>query len=548
MVGKNIVLSGLPGSGKTTVGRLLAKELSWFFLDTDRLVEDLAGMTIPEIFEKYGEEKFREMETIAISKASKLKNAVISTGGGALTRRQNVKFLKENGIIVFLDASLDILFSRLENDASRPLLASGSLKEKKERLSLLYRERYELYRQTADLILKAGENPERIAENILKELYRRGLKKEKAILEDESLLVKTPSRNYRVKIGYKFFKRPLLEFLKEQTVSKAVIVTNPLLNQLACGDFLLSAKKEGLNVDAILIRDEEERKNPETLLEIFDKFASLNLDRDSVVVAIGGGVTGDMAGFAAATYMRGIRWIYVPTTLLAQVDASIGGKVAVNHGSFKNLIGAFHQPSLVVTDIGFLDVLPDEVYSDGMAEVVKSAVIDGDLFYFLEENASKVRERDPRAMLSMVASCLRLKSRIVQEDEHDRGMRMLLNLGHTFGHAVEAASGYKTTHGKAVSVGIVYETWLSCRLGYAQKEIEERIRELLKFFNLPVSLKEIGAFLKIQDLFEFMKADKKATFGKMRFALPFKIGDVKVVECFPEEVKSVMEKVEGETK
>ncbi|KXG77862.1 3-dehydroquinate synthase [Fervidicola ferrireducens] len=540
MVGKNVVLSGLSGSGKTTVGKILARELSRFFVDTDRMLEDSVKMDIPRIFDIYGEEGFREMETAAIKKVSKLKNAVISIGGGAVTKKANVNFLKENGLIVFLDASPDVLLSRLTDDTSRPLLASSSLEEKRKKLQSLYRDRYDLYRQAADLVVNADDTPKAVAEEILRELYRRGIKKRDADLKEESMFVEAPSRNYCVRMGYRFFERPLMEFFKTQSVSKAVIVTNPLLNQLACEGFLQLAKKEGLDVEAVLIQDEEEKKNPDTLLEILDKFASLGLDRESVVVAVGGGVVGDTAGLAAAIYMRGIRWIYVPTTLLAQVDASIGGKVAVNHGQRKNLLGAFHQPSLAVTDVGFLDVLPDEIYIGGLAEVVKSAVIEGDLFNFLEENASKIIERDPKAILSAVSSCVKLKSRIVKEDEHDKGMRMLLNLGHTFGHAIEAALGYRISHGRAVSAGMVLETELSHRMGHADARTKQRIVKLLESFGLPVSLEEIGFDLETRDLIKYMRSDKKAAFGKFRFALPFSVGDVRVVECLPEELERLI--------
>ncbi|MCF6096227.1 3-dehydroquinate synthase [Thermovorax subterraneus] len=549
MVDKNIVLCGLSGSGKTTVGKILAEKLSRLFVDTDRLLEDSAGMDIPRIFDIYGQEGFREMETSAVKKVSKLKNAVISIGGGAVIRKGNVNFLKENGLIVFLDASPDVLLSRLADDTSRPLLASSKLEEKRKKLQSLYNERYDLYRQAADIVVNAENSPEVVAEKILEELYRCGIKKKDADVKEESIFVKASSRDYFVKIGYRFFEKPLIEFLKNQSVSKAVMVTNPLLNQLVGKDLLKQAKDEGLDLEVVLIRDGEENKSPDTLLKIIDKFASLSLDRESVVVAVGGGVVGDTAGLAAAIYMRGIRWVYVPTTLLAQVDASIGGKVAVNHGQQKNLLGAFHQPSLVVTDAGFLDVLPEEIYIDGLAEVVKSSVIEGDyLFDFLKKNASKIIARDPKVVLYAISSCIKMKSRIVEQDERDSGMRMLLNLGHTFGHAIEAALGYQISHGKAVSVGMVLEAELSQRMGHADLSTKQRIEKLLESLGLPVSLKEIGLHLKISDLIKFMRSDKKAVYGKYRFALPFKIGDVRVVECLPAELESLIEGMEGDAR
>ncbi|MGB9814207.1 MAG: 3-dehydroquinate synthase [Thermovenabulum sp.] len=540
---KNIVLSGLPGSGKTTIGKILAENTNRAFVDTDRLIEDFTGETISDIFKRYGEERFREIESFVIQKVSQLKNTVISLGGGTLTRRGNYELLKNNSTIIFLNASLETLLSRLENDFSRPLLESDDLNSKKEKLSRLYDARIKLYQETADIILEADDSPEKIAGEILKILPSRELKIHH--LDNENVFVKTPSRNYYVKIGYKLFRKALIDFLQEQkNISKIVIVTSPLLNQLFCAELVDAAKNEGLNMDTVLIQDEETQKNLTTVSKIYDRFVDLNIDRDSLVIAVGGGITGDIAGFAAATYMRGIRWVYVPTTLLAQVDASIGGKVAVNHKAGKNLIGAFYQPNLVISDIGFLDTLPDKIFNDGMAEVIKTAVIDGDLFYFLENNACKIKERDPKVLLYTVTACTRLKSRIVQEDEYDKGMRMLLNLGHTFGHAIEAASGYKgVTHGEAVSIGICLAARLAFRLGYASPGIADRIINLLKFFDLPVSIKEVPESFKVDDILRYLKTDKKGFSGKVRFVLPFKIGDVRVIDNLPDNVTDIVKEI-----
>lgn len=543
MVGKNIILSGLSGSGKTTVGRMLAKMTGRAFIDLDVLIEESTGMTIPEIFKNCKEEGFREIESRLTKRVSLLKNTVIALGGGTLTRRRNYEYLKENGMIVFLDVSLDTLILRLEGDCSRPLLEAQDLNEKKEKLSRLYRERIKTYRETADIVINGDDSPENIAVKILKKLP---LDDTKILpVEGESVFVKIPSKSYCVKIGYKILPGALTDFLKEQkNISKIVMVTSPLINRLFCTPLKKAAEKEGFYIDTVLIEDEEDKKNLSTVSKIYDKFIELDVDRNSLVIAVGGGITGDMAGFAAATYMRGIRWVYVPTTLLSQVDASIGGKVAVNHSAGKNLIGAFYQPEMVISDTALLETLPDRIFSDGMAEVVKTAVIDGDLFYFLESNACKIKERDPKVLLYTVTACTRLKSRIVEEDEHDRGARMLLNLGHTFGHAVEAAAGYdKISHGQAVSVGMVMALKLSNILGNEDGEMEERVRKLLSYFDLPISLGELPKRVNGGEILSYLRKDKKAIAGKLRFVVPYGLGDVRIIEGLPGNPDEILRKI-----
>ncbi len=540
MLRKNIVLCGFSGSGKTTVGRMLARKMGRFFVDTDQMIEDKTSMTIAKIFEVYGEEGFRRIESDVIKSVSKLHDVVLAVGGGAVMKQENVELLKKNGLIIFLNVPVEVLLLRLGNDSSRPLLAAKDLHGKRERVEKLHNERYAIYRQIADIELDASESPCEVTQKIFERVNQFGLTEENSDFVEEVVPIRTESKKYHVKVGYGIVDRSLVEFLKTRLPAKIALVTNVLLNQLAGKAIVEKLKSEGFDAGTVLIEDSEARKSPETLFKIIDGFVNLNLDRDSVVVALGGGVIGDVTGFAASIYMRGVEWVYIPTTLLAQVDSSVGGKVAVNYGEKKNFLGVFHQPSLVVTDIGFLKVLPDEIFTEGLAEVVKSAVIEkAGLFDFLEKNISKVIERDASTLLKIVTSCVRLKGHIVEQDERDQGLRMLLNLGHTFGHAIEASLKYQISHAKAVSVGLALEVDLANKAGYTGVRTKDRVTNMLRVLGLPTDLREVG-LNHPADLLEYLKFDKKAVHGKIRFALPFGIGDVRIVEYNPNEVRNLV--------
>ena len=264
------------------------------------------------------------------------------------------------------------------------------------------------------------------------------------------------------------------------------------------------------------------------------------MHRDATVVALGGGVVGDLAGFAAACYQRGIDVVQVPTTLLAQVDASVGGKTAVNHPAGKNLVGAFHQPRAVVADVGTLGTLPDREYRAGLAEVVKYGVgLDRSFFGWLEANADALAARDADALIDAVCACCEAKARVVEQDEKESGRRALLNLGHTFGHAFETATGYGTwLHGEAVSAGMVMASSLSVRVGLLAAEEADRVERLLTRFGLPVAPPPASP----GHLLELMGMDKKVLSGRIRLILLKSIGDAFVTdECGDRDILAVLE-------
>ena len=284
-------------------------------------------------------------------------------------------------------------------------------------------------------------------------------------------------------------------------------------------------------VESLVLPAGEEQKTLETLSEILDRLADHSFHRDATVVALGGGVIGDLAGFAAACYQRGIAFIQAPTTLLAQVDASVGGKTAVNHRTGKNLIGAFHQPRAVVVDVCCLDTLDARQYRSGLAEVVKYGVgLDAGFFSWLESNMTALVDRQADVLTETVKRCCAIKAAIVVEDEFETGRRALLNLGHTFGHAIEVASGYgEWLHGEAVSVGLVMATRLSVEMGLLDAESAERVSNLLRSAGLPVTAPAIG----VARMEQWMGMDKKVAAGRRRFVVLDGLGKARLTDEVP---------------
>jgi 3-dehydroquinate synthase len=294
----------------------------------------------------------------------------------------------------------------------------------------------------------------------------------------------------------------------------------------------LRAALGGRNVADCILTPGEREKTLATLSSVFDALVEKRLNRDAVVLALGGGVVGDIAGFAAACYQRGVGYVQLPTTLLAQVDSSVGGKTGVNHSGGKNLIGAFYQPLAVIADTETLATLPDRELAAGLAEVIKYGCIwDPGLFDWLEENMDKLWARDPEALTHAIARSCAIKAAVVAQDEREHGMRAILNFGHTFGHAIESATGYgEYLHGEAVGLGMLMAAELSRRLGMIDPSAEERISALVRRARLPVVAPKIGA-ARARDL---MRMDKKVLSGTIRLVLLEKLGRAALVSKYPE--------------
>ncbi len=300
----------------------------------------------------------------------------------------------------------------------------------------------------------------------------------------------------------------------------------------------------GFKCEVAILEPGEQTKSLEAAASLYDRLVEMQADRQTIVVAVGGGVIGDLAGFVAATYARGLPFVQVPTTLLAQVDSSVGGKVGINHPQGKNLIGAFHQPLGVFLDTAVLDTLPVRDYRSGLAEVVKYGVIlDGEFFEYLETNTAGLNLRSPEVLRHIVARSCRLKADVVEHDEFERtGLRAVLNYGHTFGHAFEALSGYgELLHGEAVAIGMMYAARLAHRLGRIDAALVERQSQLLTALGLPIRLPDASR-LSTSDILGSMRLDKKTVGGRLRFVLPTKLGHVELVDGVAEDdVRAVLD-------
>lgn len=308
-----------------------------------------------------------------------------------------------------------------------------------------------------------------------------------------------------------------------------LIVTNETVGPLYTR--VLKRALPDRSIAEIVLPDGEQHKTLDTVAHIIDALVDARMNRDAAIVALGGGVIGDMAGFAAACYQRGIDYVQVPTTLLAQVDSSVGGKTGVNHPRAKNMIGAFHQPRCVIADIGTLQTLSDREYRAGIAEIVKYGLIyDRVFFEWLEVNADALRARDPAAVIHAVRRSCEIKAQVVAADEREQGLRAILNLGHTFGHAIETASGYGNwLHGEAVAAGMVMAADMSARLGWLSVADRERTNRLLARFRLPIEPPHIGASHALQ----LMGMDKKVLEGRVRLVLLRELGRADVVGDYP---------------
>lgn len=308
---------------------------------------------------------------------------------------------------------------------------------------------------------------------------------------------------------------------------KAAIVSNPTVFELYGKTLAMSLSASGFEIIEIIIPDGEEYKNMLTVERIYEQLLSMRFDRKSVVLALGGGVIGDITGYAASTYMRGIDFVQVPTTLLAQVDSSVGGKTGVNHALGKNMIGTFWQPRLVWIDISTLHTLSNRNFLAGMAEIIKYGIIwDTTFFDFLEKKRETLLSLNPEDITHIIRRSCEIKADVVAKDERESGLRAILNFGHTIGHALETVTGYTAfLHGEAVAIGMHVEALIAHELGLIGRDEVSRIQHILKTFGLPV---EVPAGIDLTALFEAMKLDKKTVSGDVKFILPERIGKVRI--------------------
>jgi 3-dehydroquinate synthase len=505
---QNIALYGAPGSGKSAVGKAVAGQLKRPFIDMDARIEETAGKTIPEIFAEDGEPAFRRMESVLCRQLAGESGWVISCGGGALVDPQNRAVMEASGQVIFLDCSQEVLLKRTQKADDRPLLSG----DKEAQLLALLEKRREVYGSFPNRVDASADNPKRIAKSVL------------ALLDDLDISifrVEAPLPAYEVVIGTNILDR-VGTLLSARGLNPPFVVVSdsnvaPLYAHAVC---------QALDAEAVVIPAGEEYKTLESIRTFYDRFLELGIERRATIVALGGGVIGDMTGFAAATFMRGVRWVNLPTTLLAMVDASIGGKVGVDLPQGKNLVGAFHQPALVITDTATLDTLPEREFRSGMAELFKGALIaDPLLFEWIERGEGKATKR-------WIERALVVKIDIVNVDPYENNVRAKLNLGHTVAHGLEAASGYALSHGEAVAIGLAAEARMAEAIGLAKNGLAERIEAVLTRLGLPTRFQK----LDIPTVRTAMSSDKKKAGGQLRFALPVEPGVAEIGQLIPEDI------------
>lgn len=511
----NIILTGFMGTGKTTIGRLLAARLDRPFVDMDKVLEENFGQTIAEVFAQKGESYFRTAEAQLCQQLAQQHGLVIATGGGALVNPKNRTMLAESGPVVCLTASTDTILARLAAVQDRPLLASEAL-DRRQRIEQLRENRRAAYAAIPLQVSTEDADPDQIVERVLETLAANA-----EVAGMTRIAVPSPEGSYHICIG-----EGLLEHVgtllanRKLTPGKAAVVTNPILAELHGETVVESLRRGGYDPVICTVPEGEQHKTLESIASLYDQFIAAGLDRRSPVISLGGGVIGDMTGFAAATYLRGVPFVQIPTSLLAMVDASVGGKTGVDLPQGKNLVGAFKQPALVVIDTAVLATLPGAEFRSGLAEIVKHGIIAApDLFHQLETVG-------PTSLVQLVRDAVQVKVDVVIEDPYEQGRRAVLNLGHTFGHGIEQASDYALRHGECVAVGMIAAAEMAAALGRCDPQLVSRLRSLLERLGLPTTVSGYD----LETIRGFMGQDKKRKGSRLRFILPQALGDVVIID------------------
>ena len=518
-----IVLIGFMAAGKSTVGSRLAERLGLPFVDVDEVLAAEAGVPIAAIFATSGESSFRARERAVSARVLEGPEAVVALGGGAVTDPATRARLAECGAVVaHLDVTLEEALRRAPDDGTRPLLAGDT--------EALYRRRRDVYFRCADVTLDTtGISPE-VAAGLLDEVTRRG-----------APVVRTRGGSYPILVGDGLVDHVAAFVPRARAAEQALVVTHTGLVDAASGA-IASLEDAGLPVHVVEVPEGEASKSLDSAARLYDEFARLAARRHDLVVAFGGGVISDLGGFVASTFNRGMPLVTVPTTLLGQVDAAIGGKTGINLARGKNLVGTFHQPVLVLCDVSLLRTLGDEEFRSGLAEVIKYGFIaDPEILEVVEARAPDLWARDPDALKQIVGLSAAIKARVVSGDERETGERAILNYGHTFGHAIEQSRGYgDVRHGEAIAVGMMAAAHLARRLGRIDDDAVARHRRVLESVGLPVT-----ATLERSGLEAAWLRDKKFRAG-VRFVLLAEIGRAETgVAVSPEDLDWVLERLKS---
>ena len=538
----NLVITGFSGTGKSIVAKELANRLNWGFRDTDDEIVKRAGKPIAEIFRHDGEVKFRELEREAIIKACEQKQLVISIGGGAIVDPENYDLLTETGLIICLEAKPETIYERLFREAAgspdtevRPLLA---VENPLERIRQLKATRQSYYAKADWTIHTDCLSIREVVQEIIRawELFRLSdsCKRSDGSDKDIACLVETTTQSYPVFVGYGLLDRLGEKIKKVDLFGTTTIISDENVFSLYGTRVRGILESGGFSVNTFVVPPGEETKSIDYAVKIYDFLVEHRAERDDIIIALGGGMVGDLTGFVAATFLRGMPWIQVPTSLVAMVDASIGGKVAVNHPQGKNLIGAFYQPNMVLVDPQILITLPQRELTSGWAEVIKHGLIlDEEFVQFLESNVNGLSKLEPELLTRAIGGSAAIKAQVVSQDEKEReGKRTILNYGHTIAHGLEATTKYKRfLHGEAVAIGMVGAAKLSQRLGLLSSTTVQRQQAILREFGLPIGF----SGLDLTEITKAMELDKKVKEKAIRWVLLRNIGGTVIRSDVPQQ-------------
>ena len=505
-----VFLSGPMGSGKSSLCEAVAARLGLPAYDLDAWIERRSGMPVTQLFEQQGEDAFRAEEAKALEALLDAhSDCVVALGGGTVTQPALRQRMLHEGLLITLMAAPEVLAKRVGRRQGRPLLAG---QDPQVRLTALLEERRAVYAECHALLRTDQGGMGDAVERVVR------------VVKAQPLLVPLGERSYQIEVAAGV-RHQLLDYLAE--ASSVVVVTDDTVAPLWGAELAQALADRGLRVTTVALPAGEANKNIVSVQTIWNHALSFGVDRKSWIVGVGGGVIGDMAGFAAATLLRGISVGHVPTTLLSMVDSAVGGKTGFDTEHGKNLVGAFHQPGFVLADIETLSTLPDGELVAGLSEVVKSAWIDGEASVaMLEQDAQAIVRRDVAALERAIRMSCQLKARIVTADERESGVRALLNLGHTLGHAIEAAAGFGSIrHGEAVALGMVAACRIARGLSMQTADQGQRLIQLLEALGLPI---DVDPWIT-QKTLSYIASDKKRVSDSIKYIVPGGPGEVRVV-------------------
>ena len=511
---ERVYLIGLMGAGKSTVGRLLAEVLSWTFIDLDAEISAAAGKSIPNIFADLGENVFREFESRLLQQTLSKKQVVIACGGGVILQPENIKLLKQE-LTVWLELSPAEAAARLEHAEKRPLL--NECEDTVTKLNEILNSRRQAYTEVARIRVNSGGlAPELIASKILSELATHG--------KHTALKVKHQTGEYQVLVGSDLLSDLVEHLAGIQAVGPLGIITNSTVNDLYGDQIRETLRAAGFVTRTILVPDGEAFKTLASAEQLISALIAQGMERSGTILALGGGVITDLGGFVASILFRGVKLVHLPTTLLAMVDAAVGGKTGVNHIQGKNLIGSFYQPSLVLMDVDTLTSLDHRDRVSGFAEMLKMGIIrDPAYLDQLYSHREQYLSAAPGEELARaIAHSVELKAQVVEADEKEAALRRILNFGHTVGHAIETTLGYGVIrHGEAVILGMYAAGWLSHQLTGLSDAQWLRLSDILVAVPLKAPIQNLDS-----NAIELAtRMDKKVANSDLYFVLLKEIGE-----------------------